>query len=78
MTASANDAQNRWRDALLAAAMIAIDPDGLGGIHLRARAGPVRDVWLERATSLWSAGAPVRRISAGMPETRLTGGLDIG
>lgn len=78
MTTSANETQSRWSDALLAAAMIALDPDGLGGIHLRARAGPVRDVWLERATSLWRTEAPLRRISAGIPETRLTGGLDIG
>jgi len=69
---------SQWSDALLAAAMIATDPDGLCGIHVRARAGPVRDRWLERAIGLWKSEAPVRRISSGIPEARLTGGLDIG
>jgi magnesium chelatase subunit D len=69
---------SRWEDALLAAALLAIDPDGLGGVHVRARAGVVRDRWLEAATHLASDGVPIRRIAAGIPEMRLTGGLDIG
>ncbi len=69
---------SRWDDALLAAALLAVDPDGLAGVHVRARAGAVRDRWLEWATALVSPDAPIRRIAAGIPEARLTGGLDIG
>ncbi|MEL6598211.1 MAG: magnesium chelatase subunit D [Pseudomonadota bacterium] len=36
---------DRWEDALRAAALLAVDPDGLRGIVLRARVGPVRDAW---------------------------------
>jgi len=67
-----------WGDALIAAALIAIDPLGLAGIHVRARSGAVRDRWLEIAAGLAEPGTPIRRIAAGIHEARLTGGLDIG
>jgi len=35
-------------DAMLAAALGAIDPAGLGGVVWQARAGPVLDRWLAR------------------------------
>ena len=35
-----------WERAALALRLLAVDPAGLGGVHLRARAGPVRAVWL--------------------------------
>jgi magnesium chelatase subunit D len=66
-----------WGDALLAAALIAIDPLGLAGVHVRSRSGAVRDRWLEIAAGLAEPGTPIRRIAAGIPDARLTGGLDI-
>jgi magnesium chelatase subunit D len=67
-----------WQDALLAASMLAVDPRGLRGIHVRARHGPVRDKWLEIASRIHAAKSTPRRISAGIAVSRLTGGLDVG
>jgi len=78
LTSAAPDIPSLWGDALLAAAFIAIDPLGLAGVHVRSRAGAVRDRWLDIAAGLGVPGAPSRRIAAGIPDTRLTGGLDIG
>lgn len=69
--------QARWADAMLAAALLAVDP-GLGGVTLRARAGPVRDAWLSGYKALLSEDAPWRRLPAGIEDERLLGGLDLG
>jgi magnesium chelatase subunit D len=67
-----------WADACLAAAMLAINPKGFGGIQVRARAGPVRDRFLRLLAAPFGPDLPTRRIGAGIAEARLTGGLDIG
>ena len=67
----------RWQDALAAAALLAVDPVGLGGVVVRAAPGPVRDAWLAALNSLLVAGTPVRRIPAQIPDARLLGGLDL-
>lgn len=66
-----------WRDSLRAAALLAVDPAGLGGIALRACPGPVRESWLEHWRELLPAAAPVRRIPLHITEGRLLGGLDL-
>jgi len=72
------DAGSRvWADAALAAALCAIDPAGLGGVALRARAGPVRDRWLELLRSHLPLGAPVRMVPLHISDGRLLGGLDL-
>ena len=43
MTIPAADASPLWAEAAVAAALVAVDPVGLGGVCLRAQAGPVRD-----------------------------------
>ncbi len=68
----------RWDDALLAAALVAVDPEGLTGIHVRSRSGAVRDRWLQTISNLMGRDVPIRRIAAGIQDNRLTGGLDIG
>lgn len=78
MIAAPRAAPSPWDDALLAAALIAIDPAGLGGVHAKARAGPVRDRWLAYLHDLIGPDLPSRRIAAGILEGRLAGGLDIG
>ncbi|MGF7162941.1 magnesium chelatase subunit D [Rhodoligotrophos appendicifer] len=78
MTSARKTGPTPWEDALLAAALMVIDPVGLGGIHLRARASPVRDRWLAEMAAMLPADAPLRRIASGVAEARLTGGLDIG
>ena len=78
MTAAPQAAPSLWDDAVLAAALIAIDPAGLGGVHAKARAGPVRARWLGCLHEMIGPETPSRRIAAGILEGRLCGGLDIG
>lgn len=66
-----------WDDALLAAALFAVDPAGTGGIALRAHAGPVRERWLAAARELLPAAAPLRRVPLHVTDGRLLGGLDL-
>ena len=64
-----------WSDAVRAAALIALDPAGLGGVALRAPAGPVRERWLGLVRSM--AVGPVRKLPANIAEDGLLGGLDL-
>lgn len=63
--------------ALLAAALLAIDPRGLGGARLMGPAGPVRDAWLEALRAMLPPATPWRRLPQHASEERLTGGLDL-
>ncbi len=74
---TASDGSPRAKDALLAALLLGIDPQGLGGVALRARASPARDAWLALLRSLLPAGAPVRRLPPHIADDRLLGGLDL-
>jgi magnesium chelatase subunit D len=65
-----------WSDAVLAAALLAVDPVGLGGACLRARAGPVRDAWLALLARL-TPEREVVRVPVGIEDDRLIGGLDL-
>lgn len=64
-------------DAELAARLLAEDPIGLGGIVLKARAGPARDAWLAALAAAFPPGTPLRRMPIGIPDERLLGGLDL-
>jgi magnesium chelatase subunit D len=66
-----------WADAMLAAALFAVDPHGSGGVSLRAPAGPVRDRWLAALSAMLPDGTPQRRLPPGTPDSRLLGGLDL-
>lgn len=66
-----------WQRALLAARITAIAGDRIGGVHLRARAGPVRDAWISYFTSLLPASTAWHRITPSVPLGRLIGGLDV-
>ncbi|TFZ57993.1 magnesium chelatase subunit D [Methylorubrum sp. Q1] len=70
-----DDPAGVWDDALRAAALFAADPHGLGGIVVRAGAGPVRDLWLDHLRALLTG--PVRRMPPGIADDRLIGGLDL-
>jgi magnesium chelatase subunit D len=72
----AGAAPSRWGDALLAAALIAVDPAGIGAA-VRARPGPVREAWLDALGALLPADVPRRRLPAHVTEDRLLGGLDL-
>ena len=66
-----------WADAVVAAALFAVDPVGCGGIVLRARAGPERESWLAFARGLLPPPAPFRRLPPNLADDRLIGGLDL-
>jgi magnesium chelatase subunit D len=66
-----------WADAVWAATLLAVDPQGLGGIVLRAGAGPVRDRWTKLLHGLLPARTPWRRMPAHIADERLLGGLDL-
>lgn len=65
------------KDAAWVAALFAVDPAGLGGVALRARAGPKRDAWLADLTTLLPSGTPLRRVPLHIGDERLLGGLDL-
>ncbi|MBD0864165.1 MAG: magnesium chelatase subunit D [Rhodobacteraceae bacterium] len=63
-----------WHRALLALTCLVANPGGLGGLVLRARAGPVRDTFLSRLSQLPLA---IRRIHPGISDDQLFGGIDL-
>jgi len=77
--AAVNDRQptSPWVDSLEALALFAVDPHGLGGVLLRARAGPIRDRWLAALREALPEATPMRRIPLQIGDGRLLGGLDL-
>ena len=71
-----SEAAAAWEDAARAALLLAVDPHGLGGVVVRAGAGPVRDRWLESLNQLTAPATP-RRLPLGIADERLVGGLDL-
>lgn len=65
-----------WQFAVQVAVLFAIDPAGLGGVRVRAQAGPVRDAWLALLQSLLQ-GRAWKRMPAAIGDDRLLGGLDL-
>jgi magnesium chelatase subunit D len=66
-----------WSDAMLAAALFAVDPVGLGGVVVRSGPGPARDQWLAAMQAALPADAPARRVPLRIEDDRLLGGLDL-
>ena len=64
-------------DAIAAAALLAVDPVGIGGVALRAGAGAPRDAWLSLLRSLMPEGVPITRLPGHITDDRLLGGLDL-
>jgi magnesium chelatase subunit D len=63
--------------AALAAALLAVDPVGLGGAALRAAPGPLRDQWLALLRGLLPESTPFLRVPLSASDTALLGGLDL-
>ena len=63
--------------AFKVAALLAVDPNGLGGAVLRGPADPLRDEWLETLRKMMPQGAAWRRVPLGIADNRLLGGLDL-
>ena len=68
-------AATQWRDAQLAAALIAVLGHRGGGIRVCAQPGPVRDYWLSNLDGLLTQ--PARRVPGTTPTERLLGGMDV-
>lgn len=66
-----------WEERVLAGALLAIDPEGLGGALLHGLPGPVRDRWLSLVTGFLPDDAPLRRMPTHVSDGRLLGGLDL-
>jgi magnesium chelatase subunit D len=65
-------------DATLAAALFAIDPEGLGGIAVRSSPTLERDQWLGEIRALLEPATPWRKVPVSVSCERLLGGLDVG
>ena len=65
------------QEALIAATLFARDPALLGGMVIKAHAGPVRDRYLEFLKSRITAGMPFRKLPLSIQDERLLGGLDL-
>eukprot|EP01036_Dinobryon_divergens_P012332 gene12332-16605_t len=74
MTASPD---RRLADLASAAALLAIDPAGIGGAILRAGPGPAREGFLDLLRGLLPSETPWRRLPAAIGDDRLIGGLDL-
>ncbi|MEQ8858878.1 MAG: magnesium chelatase subunit D [Pseudomonadales bacterium] len=76
-------AASAWSDAVLAAALLALDPHGLGGAVVSGFAGPVRDRWLREFERLCVHAGPAggprpgARFLPHMDDAALLGGLDL-
>src|SRR5262245_48379452 len=64
-------------DALVAAALIAVNPFAIGGAVVRGRWHAGCDSWLGAIQALLPATAPVRRIPSHANEGRVIGELDL-
>jgi magnesium chelatase subunit D len=64
--------------ATQAAWLLAVDPQGLGGLCLRGPAGPARDALLASLRRVLPADTPWRRLPLQIDDERLLGGLDLG
>jgi magnesium chelatase subunit D len=64
-------------DAMLAAALLAVDPLGLGGAVLDHPSHEAAREWTALVQRLLPAGAPLRRIPIGVTADRLIGGVDL-
>lgn len=66
-----------WEEATLAARILAVDPIGVGGIAVRAPAGPTRERWQALFGALLPETTRMRRVPLHVGDDRLIGGLDI-
>lgn len=64
-------------DARTAAALLAVDPVGLGGVLLGGASSAARERWLGELRALLPEGTPWRRVPAHIQDPELLGGLDL-
>ncbi|MFN3936494.1 MAG: magnesium chelatase subunit D [Gemmobacter sp.] len=69
-----SDDATGWARVEAALAVLSVDPAGLGGLWIRARAGPVRDRVME---GLAGVALPMLRVPPGVSDEALFGGTDL-
>jgi magnesium chelatase subunit D len=69
--------QSAWFDAQTTAALLAIDPHGLGGICVNSQFGPIRDAWFVFLETQIAPGAHFQKIPLQIQDEQLLGGLDL-
>ncbi len=69
--------ESLWQDATTGAAILAVAPESLGGVIVKAFPGPVRDSWLESLHGWIGEGRPWNKLPLHVSESRLLGGLDL-
>ena len=62
-----------WHHAALALKLLALDPEGLGGVVIRMRASPDRD----RVLKAFHQSRPVRKLPITISDEQLLGGVDL-
>ncbi len=67
----------RWNDALLGAALFAVAPFELNGIHLRSRPGPAQEAWFDSLRRMANPDFKFRRMPGSVTAERLVGGMDL-
>jgi magnesium chelatase subunit D len=69
--------QSAWFDAQTTAALLAIDPHGLGGICVKSQFGPIRDAWFTFMQTQIAPSAHFQKIPIQIQDEQLLGGLDL-
>jgi magnesium chelatase subunit D len=69
--------QSAWFDAQTTAALLAIDPHGLGGICVKSQFGPIRDAWFAFLETQIAPGSHFQKIPLQIQDEQLLGGLDL-
>ena len=77
MNSSPEPTFDRLQDALLAATLFAANPIWLGGMVIKAHAGPVRSRFIDFLKSQIDPGTPWRKLPLNIQDERLLGGLDL-
>jgi len=69
--------QSAWFDAQTTAALLAIDPHGLGGICVKSQFGPIRNAWFAFMQTQIAPGIQFQKIPLQIQDEQLLGGLDL-
>lgn len=69
--------QSTWFDAQTVAALLAIDPHGLGGICVKSQFGSIRDTWFSFFQSQLAPELHFQKIPLQIQREQLLGGLDL-
>ena len=76
-SAASSVQQTRCDDAMLVMLLLQLDPQSLGGVHLRSRDAELSRCWLQQLRTLKPPASPWRRMPLQISDERLLGGIDL-